>query len=260
MEEDKLKRIQESAIKIFMEKGYKETKIQDIAKLAEISPGTIYLYYKNKRELFSSLNIPEAEQLRPRYDEKRLEILKTALSIFGINGYSATSMEVIASACGFSKAVLYQYFNNKEELFKAIFESEVSKNFKVSSIDTNASDIYQVLTEIAYKYYEMLIQPEKLNLIRVIIGESGKFPEIGKILYENGINKMAESLSEYLEKNKEVKIAQGLNTKILAMNFMGDIISCIIINKLIYPNDNEFNKDEVLNNIVSVFEKSLRNK
>ncbi len=260
MEEDKLKRIQESAIKVFMEKGYKETKIQDIAKLAGISPGTIYLYYKNKRELFSSLNIPEAEQLRPRYDEKRLEILKTALSIFGINGYSATSMEVIASACGFSKAVLYQYFNNKEELFKAIFESEVSKNFKISSIDTNASDIYQVLTEIAYKYYEMLIQPEKLNLIRVIIGESGKFPEIGKILYENGINKMAESLSEYLEKNKEVKIAEDLNTKILAMNFMGDIISFIIINKLVYPNDNEFNKDEVLGNIVSVFEKSLINK
>lgn len=258
MEEDKLKRIQESAVKVFLEKGYKETKITDISNLAGISPGTIYLYYKNKRELFSSLNIPEAEELRPQYDKKKLKILKVSLSMFGINGYNATSMEAIASACGFSKSVLYQYFNNKEELFTAIFESEMIKNFKMLEINDGAKNLHQVLTEIAYNFYEMLVKQEKLNLIRVIIAESGKFPQIGEILYDTAINNMAERVAKYLEKNKELKPISHSNIKLIVRNFMGNIISFIVINNLINPNEDEFSKDEILNNIVNVFENFLK--
>ncbi|MBC2580163.1 TetR/AcrR family transcriptional regulator [Clostridium sp. DJ247] len=259
MDEDKLKKIQEAAVQVFLQKGYKETKIIDIAKLAEISPGTIYLYYKNKKQLFDSLNIPEVEQLRPKYDEKKHEILKVALSLFGKNGYNATSMETIASACGFSKAVLYQYFHNKEELFTAIFEEEdVIENFKMLSIDDGVQDLHEVLIEVAYSYYEMLTKPEKLNLIRVIIAEAGKFPQIGKALYDKGFNKMVERLSIYLEKNKELGIIDCLNTKLATRIFLGDIISFIIFDKLLNPNKSEFTKGEILDNIVNIFEKGIK--
>ncbi|EKQ51569.1 MULTISPECIES: TetR/AcrR family transcriptional regulator [unclassified Clostridium] len=257
MEEDKLKKIQEAAVKVFSQKGYKETKIVDIAKLAEISPGTIYLYFKNKKELFSSLNIPEAEQLRPKYDEKRLEILRVALSMFGINGYNATSMEAIASACGFSKAVLYQYFNNKEELFTAIFEEEVIKEFKILSIDDEDKNLHEILTKVAYTYYESITRPEKLNLIRVIMAESGKFPQIGRILYDNAINVVAARLSIYFEKFKESGIIDCSNTKLYARNFMGNIMSFVIVDKLINPENNEFDKDDILKSIVNTYERGM---
>ena len=61
MESGKKDRILEVAKKIFLEKGYKETKITDIAKAAGISPATIYLYFNGKKDLFDSLQIPEAE-------------------------------------------------------------------------------------------------------------------------------------------------------------------------------------------------------
>lgn len=258
-QQNKLEKIQEIAVKIFLQKGYKETKIADIAKLAEISPGTIYLYFKNKKELFDSLNIPEVEQLRPKYDEKKFKILKVALNLFGENGYNATSMETIASACGFSKAVLYQYFLNKEELFTAIFEEEgMVDNFKMLLVDDGLQDFHDVLTQVAYSYYDMLIKPEKLNLIRVIIAESGKFPQIGKTLYDQGIDKMSERLSIYLERNKELGIIDCLNPKLTARIFLGDIVSFIIFDKLINPNKNEFNKSEILDNIVNIFEKGIK--
>jgi len=258
VEDDKLKRIQEAALQVFLKKGYKETKITDIANLAGISPGTIYLYCKNKKELFASLNIPEVEELRPKYNEKKREILKVALNIFGMNGYNATSMETIASACGFSKAVLYQYFHDKEELFTAMFEEDdVIKNFKMLSIDNEVQCFHQVLTEVAYSYYEMLIKPEKLNLIRIIIAETGKFPQIGTTLYNKGINKMAERLSRYLEKNKELGIINCSDSKLTARIFMGNIISFIIIDELINPNKSEFTKREILENIINIFEKGI---
>lgn len=44
-------RIQAAAKTVFLEKGYAETKINDIAKAADISPSTIYLYFSGKKDL-----------------------------------------------------------------------------------------------------------------------------------------------------------------------------------------------------------------
>lgn len=257
MQQDKLIKIQEAATKIFLQKGYKETKITDIAKLAALSPGTIYLYFKSKKHLFDSLNIPEAMQLRPKYDEKKHKILKVALNEFGKHGYNATSMDTIAFACGFSKAILYQYFTNKEALFTAIFNEDMLEHFDMLSVDNGIRDLHEVLTEVAYSYYNMLIKPERLNLIRVIIAESGNLPKIGKLFYDQGINKMSKKLSIYLEKNKELGVINCSNTKLASKIFLSDIASFIIFDELINPSKSEFNKSEILDNIVHIFEKGI---
>ena len=54
---DKSKRIFLAAEKIFAEKGYIQATISDIAKLSDVSEGTIYEYFKNKDDLL--LSIPE---------------------------------------------------------------------------------------------------------------------------------------------------------------------------------------------------------
>ncbi len=46
-----------AAKKIFSAKGFNKTTMEDIAKEAELSAGTLYLYYKNKNELFASLSL-----------------------------------------------------------------------------------------------------------------------------------------------------------------------------------------------------------
>jgi AcrR family transcriptional regulator len=42
--------------RVFVSKGIKAT-IKDIAEEAELSPGTLYIYFKNKNELYASLSI-----------------------------------------------------------------------------------------------------------------------------------------------------------------------------------------------------------
>lgn len=49
---DKEKRIIEAATKLFAEKGYRSTTIEEIAREAGIAKGTVYLYFKDKQELF----------------------------------------------------------------------------------------------------------------------------------------------------------------------------------------------------------------
>ena len=109
-------RIQAAAKTVFLEKGYAETKINDIAKAADISPSTIYLYFSGKKDLFSSLNIQQAADIRPEFERKREEICRTALHIFGQEGFERTTMDAIAVQVGLSKAALYQYCDSKEDL------------------------------------------------------------------------------------------------------------------------------------------------
>jgi AcrR family transcriptional regulator len=48
--------ILEAAKKIFLEKGYEQASIRNIAEAIEYSPGTIYLYFKEKDEIFHALH------------------------------------------------------------------------------------------------------------------------------------------------------------------------------------------------------------
>jgi AcrR family transcriptional regulator len=45
-----------AAKRVFSEKGFNKTTMEDIAREAELSTGTLYLYFKNKEELFASLS------------------------------------------------------------------------------------------------------------------------------------------------------------------------------------------------------------
>ena len=48
--------ILDAARSIFLEKGYESTSIRNIAEKIEYSPGTIYLYFKEKDEIFHALH------------------------------------------------------------------------------------------------------------------------------------------------------------------------------------------------------------
>ena len=46
-----------AAKRVFSQKGLSGTTMEDIAKESELSPGTLYLYFKNKEELYASLSL-----------------------------------------------------------------------------------------------------------------------------------------------------------------------------------------------------------
>ena len=57
---------------------------------------------------------------RNKRDEKRDAIIQGAHAQFRIFGYRKTSMEDIARELGISRASLYSYFDNKDEIFRSV--------------------------------------------------------------------------------------------------------------------------------------------
>jgi len=78
-----------AAKRVFSEKGFSKATMEDIAQEAELSPGTLYLYFKNKDELYASLSLRILQYLNIRLDhvvkeegldpEQRINALKDAM-------------------------------------------------------------------------------------------------------------------------------------------------------------------------------------
>lgn len=78
-----------AAKRVFSDKGFSKATMEDIAKEAELSPGTLYLYFKNKEELYASLSLRILQYLHIRVShvnkepgldpEKKLDALIEAM-------------------------------------------------------------------------------------------------------------------------------------------------------------------------------------
>ena len=62
-----------AAKRVFSEKGYSKSTMEDIAREAELSPGTLYLYFKNKDELYASLSLRILQYLNIRLEDVKKE-------------------------------------------------------------------------------------------------------------------------------------------------------------------------------------------
>ena len=87
--EDRPREICAAALKVFAEKGFAAAKLDDIAKRAGVSKGTLYLYFKDKEQLFRAVVrdavVPNVEMLRAALIQPGLpfaELIRLFLSHF----------------------------------------------------------------------------------------------------------------------------------------------------------------------------------
>jgi AcrR family transcriptional regulator len=58
-----------AARRVFSNRGFNRATMEDIAREAELSPGTLYLYFKNKEELYASLSLRILNYINMRLEE-----------------------------------------------------------------------------------------------------------------------------------------------------------------------------------------------
>lgn len=66
-----------------------------------------------------------ARKRAPGFEAQREDILAAAARLFADQGFSATSMNQVAEACGVAKPTLYHYFQDKQHLLAQICDSHV---------------------------------------------------------------------------------------------------------------------------------------
>ncbi|ARI77373.1 TetR/AcrR family transcriptional regulator [Halobacillus mangrovi] len=59
--------------------------------------------------------------------KRRAKILNAAKQVFIEHGYERTTMKLVMDAADVSRGGLYQYFSNKEDLYEALLEADLSE-------------------------------------------------------------------------------------------------------------------------------------
>ncbi len=137
-------------------------------------------------------------------DLRRKAIIAVARRIFLEEGYGAASMSSIAAAVGGSKATLYAYFRSKTELFSAVMDdmTEEMGADKILRAD-DEPDTRLALTWVAQTLLTLICRPEVMDIQRLVIGEAGRFPELGEAFFNRGPRTKIEWLSGLMRKMME---------------------------------------------------------
>lgn len=249
---DKRELILKTAYQLFSEKGFRRTRMSDIAEETGIAVGTIYQYYPTKKALFSALDLPFPAEDPGAYADKKMEIITKALPVFCEYGFEETTMDMVAAVCGISKPVLYQYFSGKEELFSAIFsEADLMKNLQNLPSLNSSLPVRNVFRQVGMKFISTLIEPDRLRLIRTALTETRRFPDIGSIIYEKAVSVVSGYLMRYLERMSAEGAICCPDPEFTSRAFLGQLFAFVVLDKLLTDRPS-FDPEAVVNKTVEL--------
>jgi len=134
-----------------------------------------------------------------RSAQKHRQILEAATTAFLDRGYRGTSMDVVAAGAGVSKQTVYKHFSDKATLFGEIVRSTVAVvadpvHDEVAGL-ADSGDLEADLTDLARRQLAGVLQPTLLRLRRLVIAEADRFPELGRLFYEEGPGRTIATLA-----------------------------------------------------------------
>ncbi len=142
-----------------------------------------------------------------RKDARPQELLAAAIDLFVERGFAATRLEDVARRAGVSKGTLYLYFENKEELFKAVVRTSIvpvigEAESSVAEFDGHSADL---LRNVMLAWWERVGGTKVSGIAKLVTAEANNFPELAKFYQEEVIKRGTRMISSMLERG----IARG---------------------------------------------------
>jgi TetR/AcrR family transcriptional regulator of autoinduction and epiphytic fitness len=175
----------------------------------------------------------------PEHDssvDKVEQILQGAMQEFLVNGYAGTSMDKVAACAGVSKATVYSHFQDKQGLFKALVEKLAQERFQsVFGKQPLKGEPKVVLRRLTTKALnEMLKDEEYRAFMRVLIGESGRFPELAQFCVASLIKPTIRTLSQYIAAHPKLRISDPEAT---ARILVGSLVHFMMTQEMMHGKD-----------------------
>jgi TetR/AcrR family transcriptional regulator, regulator of autoinduction and epiphytic fitness len=175
-------------------------------------------------------------QLSP---EKTKAILEGGMQEFLTHGYAATSMDRVAIAAKVSKATVYSHFQDKESLFIALIQGMVEQKFQ-SVFGLADTKVFQIPPQTTLRNFANRAldlgetDPQFINFMRLIFGESGRFPELARAFVRNIEQTAFSKLCHYFTNCPKLELADPEAT---ARIFVGSIVHFTIVQEMMHGKD-----------------------
>ena len=233
-------------IKRWQEQGFSLTEIKE--KLAE-NPDNLDEDLKNQDLII----------------DRKAMILEAAGEVFIQKGFSETTLQDIANIVGVSTALLYQYFNSKEDLFLSLIDSlsfiDIMEEMALPlELDTDITfeDVRASLIRVGNAFLDT--HRPNADVMRLFISEVRRFPEIGESYCQRLIVPIEHQLENYFRVLIEQKIFRPLDVKYAVHAFFGIFLNFVFTQDLLKGgNVLDFSIEEGIPIIVDVFLAGVKN-
>lgn len=190
---------------------------------------------------------------------KAEQVLDAAKRLFIEYGFGATSMDAIAQAAEVSKATVYAHHDSKQALFAATARRECARMVGRMAIAPDCEDLGAVpdleaaLTRIGHSFIDTILSDDMTALLRMVIAEAGRFPEIGQIYYESAPRQTRQSVTRYLEQARARGLVQTPDCELAASQFLGMLRGDVLVATLLGAQSETRDHHAIIEQAVTTF-------
>jgi TetR/AcrR family transcriptional repressor of mexJK operon len=148
------------------------------------------------------MSLQTAPAANSRSDGKRNAILKGAKAVFLRHGFGHATMNAVAATAGVSKMTVYRHFGDKEELFAGVITDLCERIVGEDLEPMLQRPPEQALRLFAAKMIDIVFAPETIELHRIVIAESRRFPKLGRFFYASGPEQCIAALTAYFKRHR----------------------------------------------------------
>lgn len=151
--------------------------------------------------------LPPAVAEPDRRGRRRQAMLDAAKELFLERGFDAVSLNEIVRRSGGSLSTLYELFDNKLGVLRAVVAGERFDGIgRIEAIVARDDDPVTTLRAIAAELQGELLRPDAIGMMRVVMGESLRNPDFARSLYTLAhvpvVNLLVELFSRWIEQGK----------------------------------------------------------
>ena len=140
-----------------------------------------------------------------RRQDKLQAILNAALDVFVEKGFADTRLDEVAARAGVAKGTIYLYVPSKTALFEELVGSAIRSPVEGIAQQVTALDLplEAVLRLLFTRIREEVLETPRREVIRLILSEAGKFPELAELYHREVVSRGMSLLRAVLARAAE---------------------------------------------------------
>lgn len=191
--------------------------------------------------IIKTLPVPSnegASGVRMAAEDRKLQILRVAVSLFSQKGFGGTTTKEIAQAAGVSEAMVFRHYATKQELYSAILDHKACSGDSMNPEEMVAEAlkqkddraVFQQLALGALEHHEVDPEFQRLLLHSALEGH-----ELAEMFFEKFVRRVYELLGGYITERQRDGAMAKLDPAIVVRAFIGMIIHHSLNNNLWDP-------------------------